>query len=51
GVRVRLNDAVRKVTWDEEGVRIDSTSGTTRWERAVVTLPLGILQRARGCGV
>ena len=42
---VTLNTPVRSISWSPEGVQIHSTAGRTfTADRAVITLPLGVLQ-------
>jgi len=41
---IRLGAAVREVTWSEGAVEIATTAGVFRAPRAIVTLPLGVLQ-------
>lgn len=52
GLDVRLSEVVREIAWDERGVRVTSDAGVHRGDRAIVTLPLGVLQASlRGDGV
>jgi monoamine oxidase len=45
GLRVRLEDPVERVRWDEDGAEVVSRGGTARFDRVVVTLPLGVLRQ------
>src|SRR5690606_33375624 len=45
GLNVHLKFVVRRVEYDSEGVRVTSADGMTLTaEKAVMTLPLGVLQ-------
>lgn len=44
GGEVRLGCAVRSVRWSSGDVFVDTTNGTFRAQRCIVTLPLGVLQ-------
>lgn len=44
GLDVRLNAPVTRVTWAEDGVAVDSAAGRFAADRAVVTVPVGVLQ-------
>lgn len=46
GLRIELRSAVREVSWGRAGVRVATDSKTWEAERAVITLPLGVLQKA-----
>jgi monoamine oxidase len=52
GVRLRLGTAVEAVTWTQDDVRVAATAHGTpfpvRARRAVITLPLGVLQAPAG---
>jgi monoamine oxidase len=45
GLRVELRRVVREVVWRRGLVRVVSDSGAWEAERAIVTLPLGVLQK------
>jgi monoamine oxidase len=47
GLRIELGSLVTRVRWDRKGVRVSTRSGSFEAERAVITLPLGVLQEAR----
>lgn len=47
GLPVTLGCAVTAVRWDGPGVEIETTQGTVRAARAVVTLPVGVLASGR----
>lgn len=48
GLDIRLGHVVEKITYNnEEGVVITSNKGTFTGDRAVITLPLGVLQSRR----
>ncbi len=42
---IRLEHVVQKISYNEEGVSITSNKGVLTGDRAVITLPLGVLQR------
>ncbi len=44
GLSVSLSDPVSRVRWDDESAEVVSVSGSSRWDRVVVTLPLGVLR-------
>jgi len=44
GLSVSLSDPVSRVRWDDEAAEVVSASGSSRWDRVVVTLPLGVLR-------
>lgn len=44
GLDVRLEHVVRQVRWGRDGVGVDTGSGTFSAERAVVTVPIGVLK-------
>ena len=45
GLNLRLNTAVRRIRWTSDGVSIETRDGDTILvNRAIVTLPLGVLQ-------
>ncbi|MDV8077620.1 NAD(P)/FAD-dependent oxidoreductase [Rhodococcus sp. IEGM 1370] len=44
GLDVRLEHVVRQVRWGRDGVRVDTGSGGFSAERAVVTVPIGVLK-------
>jgi monoamine oxidase len=46
GGEIRLNCIVHAVHWREGDARIETTLGTFRAPQCIVTLPLGVLQRA-----
>lgn len=41
---LRLGSPVERVRWDDEGVEVTADGRAERWDRAVVTLPLGVLR-------
>ncbi len=45
GLDIRLNESVRRISYDNRGVRITTNQSTFEAQRAVVTLPLGVLKR------
>ncbi len=45
GLNIRLGQVVRQISHDASGVRVSSTGGVVLAERAVITLPLGVLKR------
>ncbi|MEN9933597.1 MAG: hypothetical protein RLZZ387_176 [Chloroflexota bacterium] len=45
GLDVRLGHAVSRIAYGPRGVEVTTSRGTLRAERAVVTLPLGVLKR------
>jgi monoamine oxidase len=45
GLDIRYETPVRRIRWDEHGAELESAAGRERFDRAVVTLPLGVLQR------
>lgn len=48
GLEIRLKCAVERVAWGEEGVRLGLAGGEElRARRAIVTVPLGVLQAGR----
>jgi monoamine oxidase len=48
GVDVRLNTQVMEIHWSDRGVRVVTSDGQTfEAERAILTLPLGVLQARR----
>lgn len=42
---IRLEHVVQKVTYNEEGVVITTNKGTFTGDRAIITLPIGVLQQ------
>lgn len=44
GVDVRLNSIVSRIEYDQDGVTIETSTGTERGSHAIVTLPLGVLK-------
>lgn len=44
GLDVRLVHVVTRVTWSESGVRVSTSRGDLTADRAVVTVPVGVLQ-------
>jgi polyamine oxidase len=44
GMDIRLSHTVQQINWDETGVQVATTQGTFEADRAVITLPLGVLQ-------
>jgi len=44
-VRIHLNSPVREIRWEPGSVRVDGFAAT----RAIITLPLGVLQAGRVC--
>jgi monoamine oxidase len=46
GLKIRLNHPVRRIAWDrQKGVTVDTSQGQYQARFAVITLPLGVLQR------
>jgi monoamine oxidase len=45
GLDIRLNQSVQKVEYGSSGVKITTSQGTFQAERAIMTLPLGVLQK------
>jgi monoamine oxidase len=45
GLDIRTGQVVRQVAYDTRGVRITTTQGEFKAKRAIITLPLGVLQR------
>ena len=45
GLDIRLNEIVTRVDYGGSGVRIQTNNGTYEAERALITVPLGVLQR------
>jgi len=46
GLDVRLEHVVRAVRWSDQGVRIEADGGDVTADRAVVTVPVGVLKSA-----
>ena len=46
GLDIRLNEKVTRISYGAEGVEVETSSGTFGGEKAVVTLPLGVLKQA-----
>jgi monoamine oxidase len=44
-LEVRLGETVQTIRWSKSGVEVSTTRGLIRAHRAIVTLPLGVLQR------
>ena len=44
GLDVRFEQAVRRVIWSDDGVRVETARGAFEAERAVVTVPVGVLK-------
>jgi monoamine oxidase len=44
GIDVRLSTIVSKITYDASGVTVETSQGIFRAKKAIVTLPLGVLQ-------
>lgn len=47
GLDIRLNALVQRVAHGDGGVMVETSAGVFRGQRAVVTLPLGVLKQAR----
>jgi monoamine oxidase len=47
GLKVRLGETVQAVSWGKNGVEVSTTKGRILARRAVVTLPLGVLQKGK----
>ena len=45
GLDIRLNQVVTQVIYDETGVRVVTSAGEFAAARAIITLPLGVLQK------
>jgi monoamine oxidase len=45
GAEIQLNRVVQSVAWSAGAVTVQTSSGTFRAKRCIVTLPLGVLQR------
>ena len=45
GLNIRLNEIVTRVDYGDDGVRIQTNTGTYEADRALITVPLGVLQR------
>ncbi|NEO84615.1 MAG: FAD-dependent oxidoreductase [Spirulina sp. SIO3F2] len=45
GLEIRLNQPVSQITYTEEGVSLTTPSGIVEGDRAIVTLPIGVLKR------
>jgi monoamine oxidase len=41
---VRLETRVERLRWDDDGVELTADDRAERWDRAIVTLPLGVLR-------
>lgn len=41
---ISLNDIVTKITYDQNGVNVESSTGKHQYTRLIVTLPLGVLK-------
>jgi len=46
GLDIRLNEKVTRISYGADGVEVETSSGTFGGEKAVVTLPLGVLKQA-----
>jgi monoamine oxidase len=44
GVDIRLNAAVTRIRWADDGVEVQTAAGVFRARRAVITLPLAVLR-------
>lgn len=44
GLDIRLKEKVRKITYSDSGVRVVTQSGEYQAQKAIVTLPLGVLK-------
>jgi monoamine oxidase len=47
GLTVHLEHVVSKIAYDSQGVTLTTNRGEFRAERAIITLPLGVLQRGQ----
>ncbi len=47
GLDIRLESPVTRVRWSERSVEVQTSGSVRRYDRAVVTLPLGVLQRGQ----
>lgn len=45
GIDVRLSSPVTRVRWSDDGVQVEAASGTIEGRRAVIALPVSLLQR------
>ena len=45
GLDIRFNQLVRGISWSSSGVRVTTESGVFDADRAIITLPLGVLKR------
>ncbi len=45
GLDIRLEHIVKKISYNDEGVTVETDQGTFKGESAVVTLPLGVLKK------
>lgn len=45
GLNIRFNQLVRGISWSSSGVRVTTESGVFDADRAIITLPLGVLKR------
>ncbi len=46
GLDIRLNEKVTRISYGADGVEVETSSGTFGGEKAIVTLPLGVLKQA-----
>ncbi len=46
GLNIRLNEKVTRISYGADGVEVETSSGTFGGEKAIVTLPLGVLKQA-----
>ncbi len=46
GLDIRLNEKVTRISYGAEGVEVETSSGVFGGEKAIVTLPLGVLKQA-----
>lgn len=46
GLDIRLNEKVTRISYSADGVEVETPSGTFGGEKAIVTLPLGVLKQA-----
>jgi polyamine oxidase len=44
GLTIRLGNEVSRVTYDDTGVRLETSQGVVEADRAIVTVPLGVLK-------
>ncbi|MBK8784235.1 MAG: FAD-dependent oxidoreductase [Anaerolineales bacterium] len=46
GLDIRLNEKVTRISYGADGVEVETSSGVFGGEKAIVTLPLGVLKQA-----